>query len=123
MSEDFIFLSPQESDYPYSVSEINEGIALLLESGNSLVWVEGEISNWKSSSSGHIYFRLKDHQSQIPAVIWRSNVSQLKFEPRDGIAVSAIASIRVYQREVITSLMCIECRNWAVGYFLLLLSA
>lgn len=98
MNEDFIFLSPQESDHPYSVSEINEGIALLLESGNSLVWVEGEISNWKPSSSGHIYFRLKDHQSQIPAVIWRSNVSQLKFEPRDGIAVSAIASIRVYQR-------------------------
>lgn len=98
MSEDFIFLSPQESDQPYSISEINEGIAILLESGNSLVWVEGEISNWKPSSSGHIYFRLKDQQSQIPAVIWRSNVSQLKFEPCEGIAVSAIASIRVYQR-------------------------
>jgi len=98
MNVPFEFLSPQQSDRPYTISEINEGISLLLESGNTLVWVEGEISNWKPSSSGHCYFRLKDQESQIPAVIWRSSAQQLTFKPQDGDAVIAIASIRVYQK-------------------------
>lgn len=98
MNEHFEFLSPQQSDHPYTISEINEGISILLESGNTLVWVEGEISNWKPSSSGHCYFRLKDQESQIPAVIWRNTAQQLSFKPKDGDAVMAIASIRVYQK-------------------------
>ncbi|HEX3019092.1 MAG TPA: exodeoxyribonuclease VII large subunit [Chitinispirillaceae bacterium] len=98
MSDTFEFLSPQQSDRPYTVSEINEGISLLLESGNTLIWVEGEISNWKPSSSGHYYFRLKDSACQIPAVIWRSSAEQLSFKPQDGVAVMAIGSIRVYQK-------------------------
>lgn len=98
MNESFEFLSPQESDHPYTISEINEGISLLLESGNTLIWVEGEISNWKPSSSGHCYFRLKDQQCQIPAVIWRTSAQQLSFKPQDGDAVMAVASIRVYQK-------------------------
>lgn len=97
MSE-FDFLSPQQSDRPYTISEVNEGISLILESGNTLVWVEGEISNWKPSSSGHCYFRLKDQDCQIPAVIWRSAAQQLTFKPQDGVAVRAIASIRVYKK-------------------------
>lgn len=98
MSSVFDFLPPQESEYPYTVSEVNSGIAQKLESGNSLIWVEGELSNWKRASSGHCYFRLKDEQSQIPAVMWRSTSSQLSFDPEDGMAVMAIGSIRVYQR-------------------------
>lgn len=98
MSEIFEFLTPQESDRPYTISEINEGISLKLESGNALIWVEGEISNWKPSSSGHCYFRLKDSECQIPAVIWRTSAAQLPFKPQDGVAVMAIASIRVYQK-------------------------
>ncbi|MDO5575940.1 MAG: exodeoxyribonuclease VII large subunit, partial [Fibrobacter sp.] len=98
MSTDYSFLSPIESEQPYTISEINNTIANILESGNTLVWVEGEISNWKKTSSGHIYFRLKDEYSQIPSVIWRSSVSGLQFEPEDGMAVLVIASVRVYQR-------------------------
>lgn len=92
------FLPPNQADIPYTISQINEGIATIIESQNTLVWIEGEISNWKPSTSGHCYFRLKDSQSQIPAVIWRSNVLQLKFDPEDGMAITAIASIRVYQK-------------------------
>jgi exodeoxyribonuclease VII large subunit len=98
MSEDFNFLGPSQSDRPYTISEINEGIALTIESGNTLVWVEGELSNWKPSGSGHCYFKLKDAQSQIPSVMWRNCVEMLNFKPEDGVAVMAIASIRVYQR-------------------------
>ena len=95
---EFEFLSPQESERPYTISELNDGIAQKLGSGNVVVWVEGEISNWKPSSSGHCYFRLKDLESQVPCVIWRSTVQQLQFDPSDGVAVMAIATIRVYQR-------------------------
>jgi exodeoxyribonuclease VII large subunit len=98
MSENNIFLTPQQSQRPYTISEINQGIALAIESSNNLVWIEGEISNWKPSSSGHIYFRLKDAESQIPAVIWRSAAAQIKCKPEDGMAVMAIGSIRVYQK-------------------------
>lgn len=98
MNSAFTFLPPSESEFPYTVSEINSGIAQKLETGNTVVWVEGELSNWKRASSGHCYFRLKDEQSQIPAVMWRSTTSQLTFEPEDGLAVMAIGSIRVYQR-------------------------
>jgi exodeoxyribonuclease VII large subunit len=94
----FSFLPPAQSERPYSISEINEGIATIIESENSLVWVEGEISNWKPTSGGHCYFRLKDKDSQIPAVVWRTTAAQLTFKPEDGTAVMAIASIRVYQK-------------------------
>ena len=94
----FEFLSPTKADHPYSVSEINEGIALILESGNTLVWVEGEISNWRPSSNGHVYFKLKDQASQIPAVLWRSTAAHIQFKPEEGMAVMVIGSLRVYQR-------------------------
>jgi exodeoxyribonuclease VII large subunit len=96
----FQFLTPSEAGRPYTISEINDGIAQILESGNSLVWVEGEISNWHVSGSGHCYFRLKDADCQVPAVLWRSTAEKLAggFAPEDGLAVSAIASIRVYRK-------------------------
>ena len=98
MNSQFVFNPPPETDSPYTISEINEGIACIIESGNTLIWAEGEISNWKKASSGHCYLRLKDELSQIPAVLWRNCASQLTFKPEDGIAVTVIASIRVYQR-------------------------
>ncbi len=98
MIENFTFLPPQVCEKPYTVSEINDGIATLLESGNTLVWVEAEISNFKSASSGHYYLRLKDEQSQVPAVMWRSIAAKHSFEPEDGMAVTVIASLRVYRK-------------------------
>ena len=98
MSETFQFLPPQKADRPYSISEINEGISRIIESGNTLVWVEGELSNFKQASSGHCYLRLKDQSSQVPAVIWKQTAAGLKFAPVDGMQVLAIASIRVYQK-------------------------
>jgi exodeoxyribonuclease VII large subunit len=98
MSDAFQFLAPQKAEKPYSISEINEGIGRIIESGNTLVWVEGELSNFKQASSGHCYLRLKDAQSQVPAVIWKQTAAGLKFTPQDGMQVLIIASIRVYQK-------------------------
>jgi exodeoxyribonuclease VII large subunit len=95
----FEFLPPAGCSRPYTISEINEGIAATIESSNTLVWIEGEISNWKGGgASGHCYFRLKDSNSQVPAVLWRTSAAQLTFKPEDGMAVLAIASIRVYAK-------------------------
>ncbi|MDR0331676.1 MAG: exodeoxyribonuclease VII large subunit [Chitinispirillales bacterium] len=94
----FDFLTPNDSDRPYTVAEINAGIAKILEQHNTLVWVSGEISGWKSYPSGHCYFKLKDENSQIPAVIWKSAAVKLDFKPRDNMAVFAVASISVYAK-------------------------
>ncbi|MBD3314616.1 MAG: exodeoxyribonuclease VII large subunit [Chitinivibrionales bacterium] len=98
MNESFEFLSPLESEKPYTVSEINEGISMILDAGNTLVWVEGEISNFKRAASGHCYLKLQDADSRIPGVIWRSTADRMDFEPEEGMAVLAIAAIRVYTR-------------------------
>jgi exodeoxyribonuclease VII large subunit len=92
------FLPPKQCERPYTVSQINDGIATIIESENTLIWAEGEISNFKHASSGHCYFRLKDKQSQIPCVMWRSTIAKHSFEPEDGMAVMVIASIRVYRK-------------------------
>jgi len=94
----FDFLTPQESSKPYTVSEINSGIAQILDERNTLVWVEGELSGWKRYPSGHCYFKLKDERSQIPGVMWKSAAVKLNFNPSDGMAVFAIASIGVYEK-------------------------
>ncbi len=98
MQDDLGFLPPNVCDHPYTITEINAGVASLIESHNTLVWVEAEVSNWRRASSGHIYFKLKDADSQVPAVMWRSTAQKLKFDPCDGDAIMAIASIRVYRR-------------------------
>ncbi len=92
------FRLPQKSDKPYSVSEINAGVAASIEAGNTLVWVEGELSNFRCASSGHCYGKLKDANSQIPVVLWRTTAMRLQIKPKDGMAVMVIASVRVYQR-------------------------
>ena len=94
----FEFLAPPQAERPYTISEVNEGISLILDSSNMLVWVEGEISNYRVSTNGHAYLRLKDAESQIPAVIWRQTVDRLKFAPEEGMAVFAIASVKVYRK-------------------------
>lgn len=92
----FEFLTPREAGRPYTVTEVNSGISQIFEQHNTLVWVEGELSGWKSYPSGHCYFKMKDENSQIPGVMWRSAADKLDFRPRDNMAVFAIASIGVY---------------------------
>ncbi len=98
MTEFYTFLPPQQCERPYTVTEINDGIAECIESLGTLVWVEAEISNFKCASSGHYYLRLKDEQSQIPAVMWRSIAEKHPFDPEDGMAVAVIGSLRVYRK-------------------------
>ncbi len=80
-----------------TVSEITRRIKQTLETGFSSVSVEGEISNFKFHSSGHMYFALKDSSATISAVVWRSKVQSLSFQPEDGMKVIANGRISVYE--------------------------
>jgi exodeoxyribonuclease VII large subunit len=80
-----------------TVAELTREIKGVLEQGFPEVWVSGEISGYKpQGQSGHVYFRLKDGEAILPAVIWRSTVARLKFEPHDGLEVIACGRIEVY---------------------------
>ncbi|HTU52035.1 MAG TPA: exodeoxyribonuclease VII large subunit [Acidobacteriaceae bacterium] len=59
--------------------------------------VEGEISNLRQASSGHVYFTLKDDQSQLPVVLFRGKARLLKFAPKDGMEVQVRGGISVYE--------------------------
>jgi exodeoxyribonuclease VII large subunit len=80
-----------------TVAELTREIKGVLEEGFPEVWVSGQISGYKpQGQSGHVYFRLKDEDAILPAVIWRSTVARLKFEPHDGLEVIASGRIEVY---------------------------
>jgi exodeoxyribonuclease VII large subunit len=82
----------------YTVSELTRGIRSLLESEFPAIWVEGEISNFKHHSSGHMYFTLKDEAAQISAVFFARANQFLKFDLENGQKVIAIGRISVYDQ-------------------------
>lgn len=80
----------------FTVSELTRQIKLSLETGFPRVWVQGEISNFKQHSSGHVYFTLKDEGAQLSAVMWRSRVASITIPLEDGMKVVVRGSITVY---------------------------
>jgi len=80
----------------YSVSELTDDIKVLLENTFPEVWVEGEISNFSQSQSGHIYFSLKDPKSTLRCVFFRGVNQGLKFSLKDGLQCLAGGRINVY---------------------------
>jgi len=80
-----------------SVSEVTRLIRESLEDQFREVWVEGEISNLRAPTSGHLYFTLKDAQSQLRGVLFRSGASRLRFALQEGVSVVARGRISVYE--------------------------
>ncbi len=68
-----------------------------LEREYSDIWVEGEISNFRAHDSGHLYFTLKDQDSQIRAVMFRSQARLLRFRPEDGMQVVLRGRVTIYE--------------------------
>lgn len=78
------------------VQELTDLIKTRLEEDFSQIQVEGEISNYRPSSTGHVYFSLKDDRALISAVIFRSQAAALSFAPRDGQLVQVTGRLSVY---------------------------
>lgn len=79
-----------------TVTDITRQIKLSLEQRFPRVWIQGEISNYKHHTSGHLYFTLKDEGAQISAVMWRSRAASLVVRPEDGMKVIVRGAITVY---------------------------
>ena len=81
----------------YTVSELNANIKSLLEEQFPFIWIVAEISNFRTPLSGHFYFTLKDEESQLNAVMFRGQQQQLKFKPEDGMRITGMGRISVYE--------------------------
>jgi len=83
----------------WSVANLTRYIRQTLETDYRLqdLWVEGEASNVSLPSSGHLYFTLKDEESSLRCVMWRSEVALQKHMPREGEAIEVHGYISVYE--------------------------
>ena len=91
-----------------TVSQLNAYIKTLVDSDGFLgaVAVRGELSNYKIYPSGHHYFTLKDAESSLKCVMFRSAAGKLRFRPESGMGVTAYGRISVYPRDGAYQLYC-----------------
>jgi exodeoxyribonuclease VII large subunit len=104
-----------------TVSELTELIRCRLEEHFSSVTVEGELSNCRPASSGHLYFSLKDSGAKIDAVMFRNRLRSLTFEPKDGMLLRVRGSLSVYAPRGTYSIVCEEMELAGSGDILAML--
>lgn len=93
----------------FSVSDLNTLVKDRLENDELLglpMVVQGELSNVKVASSGHVYFTLKDEKSSISAIMWSSTKKSLSFAMESGLEVLATGQLQVYMQNGSYSLIC-----------------
>lgn len=101
-----------------SVSQVNRRLSFMLQTDESLkdICVKGEISNFTNHfKSGHLYFTLKDEDSSIKAVMFRSDAENLAFLPENGMFVQVRCSVKVFERDGIYQLYASDIRPDGVG--------
>ena len=86
---------------PVSVTELNQYIKGKFEQDEYFanVLVEGEISNFKHHYTGHMYFTLKDENSLIKCIMFKTYTGYLEFVPKDGMKVMLLGSVSVFERD------------------------
>ena len=84
-----------------SVTDLNKYIKDKFESDELLtdILVKGEISNFKSHYTGHLYFTLKDENSLIKCIMFKSYAERLKFNAKDGMKVMVFGTVSVFERD------------------------
>jgi exodeoxyribonuclease VII large subunit len=100
---------------PYTVSALTARLKALIELQIGSVAVEGEISNCRPASSGHLYFTLKDDTAQLRAVMFRTTARLLKFAPEDGQRVVARGRISVYSAKGEYQIVCDSLEPHGLG--------
>ncbi len=93
-------MNPNEQ--AFSVTQLNEYVKMLIDSDEILqtAAVCGEISNFKHHyATGHLYFTLKDERSAVKCVMFARDAARLKFEPDNGMTVTAWGRVSVFPRD------------------------
>ena len=104
-----------------TVSELTEQIRLKIEGSFSYVCVEGEISNCRPASSGHLYFSLKDSGAKIDAIMFKNKLRTINFEPKDGMLMRVRGALSVYAPRGSYSIVCEEMEIAGAGEILAML--
>ncbi len=105
-----------------SVSALTRLIKDTLGQAFPAIWVKGELSGFKRSDRGHLYFSMKEGTSAlIDCVMWKGTAARLSFEPRDGTEVEAFGAISVYEPRGRYQLVVEELRPGGLGALLLAL--
>ena len=86
---------------PITVEQLNRYIKEKVDSDEFLnnVYVKGEISNFKHHYTGHMYFTLKDENSLVKCIMFKSYTPHLSFMPKDGMKVLIFGSVSVFERD------------------------
>ena len=100
-----------------SVSELNSYIKNKIADDDNLnnILVKGEISNFKHHYTGHMYFTLKDDNSLIKCIMFKSYTYNLKFVPKDGVSVLAFGTVSVFERDGVYQLYCKAMQEDGMG--------
>jgi exodeoxyribonuclease VII large subunit len=107
----------------FTVSQLTQAIKLQLEQTFPMIQLQGEISNFRRQSSGHLYFSLKDAHAQIGAVLFARNAAMLNMDPKDGDQVLVEGELNVYAPSGKYQLMIHKMRLVGLGELLLKLEA
>jgi exodeoxyribonuclease VII large subunit len=94
----FTFGSEAPSRRIWRVTDLVSAVRTTVERGYTDVWVEGEISNFRSSESGHLYFALKDGDALLRVVMFRMQARLLRFKPDNGMQIIARGRITIYDQ-------------------------
>ncbi len=85
------------SEKPWSILDLTTKLRQVVESGVPLVWVRGEVSDFKAYRSGHWYFTLRDAQAQVKCVMWRTDNQRLPSAPEEGLQAFIAARPTVWE--------------------------
>lgn len=101
----------------FSVSELNAHIRTIIDRDPLLAGlaVRGELSNYKIYPSGHHYFTLKDAESSLRCVMFRSQAQRLRFRPENGMQVLVAGRVTVYPRDGAYQLYAVSIRPEGAG--------
>lgn len=102
---------------PISVTELNKYVKDKVAEDEYLnsVLVKGEISNFKHHYTGHMYFTLKDENSLIKCVMFKTSTATLNFAPKDGMKVIVLGSVGVYERDGVYQIYCKAMQEDGMG--------
>ena len=102
---------------PISVTDLNKYIKDKVAGDEYLnnVLVKGEISNFKHHYTGHLYFTLKDDNSLIKCIMFKSFTQNLKFVPKDGMKVMIFGTVSVFERDGVYQIYCKAMQEEGMG--------